>query len=195
MMLGLAILLLLMPAHVHAQGSYVEFYGQSLGVNNIGMSVLGGWALANISIGAIGWSQHSGQQAYFNQMNLFWNTVNLSIAGFALYNNLNSEYTLLPGGKLMEMQEKSQRLFLINGFIDVGYVATGFLLRNLASKYPKNESRLLGYGNAVILQGSFLFVFDLVMYGLQKSHRADFLQQLSFVPMHDAWGFVASLQF
>ncbi len=62
-------------------------------MNNIGMGILGGWALANITIGAYGWSQQSGQESYFHQMNLFWNTVNLGIAGFALYSNLTSDYS------------------------------------------------------------------------------------------------------
>ncbi len=60
-------------------------------------------------------------------MNLFWNTINLTIAGFALYSNLTSDYGLLSGNKLLEMQAKSQRIFLINGALDVGYIATGFI--------------------------------------------------------------------
>ncbi len=164
-------------------------------MNNIGMAVLGGWALANISIGAYGWSQYSGQESYFHQMNLFWNTVNLTIAGFALYSNLTSDYTQLSGDELLHMQEKTQRLFLINGAIDVGYVATGFFLKYLAPKYPKNEMRLKGYGNSVIFQGSFLFVFDLLMYGLHRNFRADFMPNLSFAPLQDAWGLALSYQF
>jgi hypothetical protein len=68
-------------------------------------------------------------------------------------------------------------------------------MKYLAKKYPKNEMRLRGYGNSVILQGSFLFVFDLIMYGLLRSHRADFLQQLSFSPMQDAYGLALTFQF
>jgi hypothetical protein len=188
--LGIALMLLLLalPLQVQGQEAYAEYYGESLRINNIGMAVLGSWALANISIGAYGWSQYSGQRSYFHQMNLFWNTVNLSIAGFALYSNLSADYSLLPGAELLEKQGKTQRLYLINAALDVGYVATGFLLKHLATRYPKNELRLRGYGNSVILQGSFLFVFDLVMYGILRSHRLDFLQQISLAPMQDAWG-------
>lgn len=193
--LGLALALLALPVSGQGQSSYVEFYGKSLELNNIGMGVLGGWALANITMGAYGWSQHSGQEAYFHQMNLFWNTVNLGIAGFALHSNLTSDYALLSGDELLNKQKISQRLFLINGGIDVAYVATGFFLKYLAPKYPKNEERLRGYGNSVILQGSFLFVFDLVMYGLHRNLRADFMQQLSFAPMQEAWGLALFYQF
>ncbi|MDX2430226.1 MAG: hypothetical protein QNK35_04795 [Bacteroides sp.] len=101
---GLALVLLALPLSGQGRSSYVEFYGKSIEMNNVGMGILGGWALANISIGAYGWSQQSGQSSYFHQMNLFWNTVNL------------------------------------------------------------------------------------VMYGLHRNLRADFLQQLSFAPMQEAWG-------
>lgn len=195
MTVGLILLFLILAVPVFGQDSYVDYYGKSLRINNIGMSVLGGWALANISVGAYGWSQQSGQRAYFHQMNLFWNTVNLTIAGVALYSNLTDDYALLSGNELLEKQLKIQRLYLINGALDVGYIATGFLLKYLAPRYPKNELRLRGYGNSVILQGSFLFVFDLIMYGLQRSHRTDFLQQLSFSPLPDAWGLALSLHF
>jgi hypothetical protein len=187
--------LLIFPFTAYGQAHYTAYYGESQRVNNIGMVVLGSWALANISIGAYGWSHYSGQRSYFHQMNLFWNTVNLGIAGFALYSNLTTDYALLSGEELMEMQYKTQRLYLINAALDVGYVATGFFLKYLAPKYPKNEWRLQGYGNSVILQGSFLFVFDLVMYGLQHSHRAGFLNQLSLSPMHQALGIALAFQF
>ena len=159
------------------------------------MAVLGGWALTNISVGAYGWSKYNGQRAYFHQMNMFWNVVNLSIAGVALYSNLSTEYSMLSDSELLDRQLKNQRLFLINGGLDVLYMGTGFLLKYLAPKYPKNEDRLLGYGNSVILQGAFLFVFDLVMYGLQRGHRLAFLDQLSFAPMQEAWGLALTFQF
>ena len=193
--IGISLLLLLMASTVQGQSEYVEYYGQSLRINNMGMAVLGSWALANISVGAYGWSQNTGQRAYFHQMNLFWNTVNLSIAGFALYSNLTSDYALLSGEELLEKQLRTQRLYLINAAIDVGYVSAGFLLRYLSTKNPKNEMRLRGYGNSVILQGSFLFVFDLVMYGVLQNQRLDFLQHLSFSPMQDAYGLALTFQF
>jgi hypothetical protein len=54
------------------------------------MYVLGGWAVVNNSSGAIGWANSNSSAKYLHQMNLFWNTVNPGIAGFVLYNNLNS---------------------------------------------------------------------------------------------------------
>jgi len=193
--IGIVLILLLLPSAVHAQGSYTDFYRENLRINNIGMVILGTWALTNISIGAYGWNQQTGQRAYFHQMNLFWNTVNLTIAGIALYGNLTSDYGLLTGSELLEKQLKTQHLYLINGALDVGYIAAGSLLKYIAPRYPNNEMRLRGYGNSVILQGSFLLVFDLVFFGLQRSHRTGFMDQLSLTPMHDAWGLILSFNF
>lgn len=192
--LSISAFLLAFSGGLQAQDGYAGYYPKSLKINTYGMAVLGGWALTNISVGAYGWSTYSGQRAYFHQMNLFWNVVNLSIAGVALYSNLSTEYSMFSDGELLDKQLKNQRLFLINGGLDVLYVGTGFLLKYLAPKYPKNEDRLLGYGNSVILQGAFLFVFDLVMYGLQRSHRLAFLDQLSFAPMQEAWGLALTFQ-
>jgi len=184
----LALVLLVLPLGLHAQGDPVDFYREALTINNTGMGVLGGWAVANITLGAYGWSRQDGQPAYFNQMNLFWNTVNLSIAGLALAGNLRLDYLTLPPPELMEMQAKSQRLYLINGALDVGYMGAGFFLRYLANRNPRHEDRLRGYGNSVILQGAFLFVFDLVMYGLHLSHRNNFMEQVTLAPAREAWG-------
>jgi len=159
------------------------------------MVVLGSWAILNISTGAYGWSRFNGSDQYFYQMNLFWNMVNLSIAGFALYSNIHTDYSSWDQGRFLEKQMKTQNLFLINAGLDVGYVGGGFLLRYLSDKYPEHSNRLKGYGNSVILQGAFLFVFDLVMYGVQRGHRGQFLEQLSQSSLTDAWGLALHIHF
>ena len=188
-------LLLVAPLVLKAQEDGGQFYRQSLEISNIGMGVLGGWAVANMTVGAYGWSQQTGQAAYFHQMNLFWNTVNLTIAGLSLNGNLRRDVSPYSDTELVEMQLKSQRLYLINGALDVAYAGMGFLLRHLSTRYPEHGPRLRGYGNSVILQGAFLFVFDLAMYGLQRNHRNNYLKQISFYPMPDRWGVVLSYRF
>ena len=75
-------------------------------------------------------------------------------------------------------------MFLINAGLDVAYMGTGFLLRHLSTRNYKRPELLLGYGNSVILQGGFLFLFDGVMYLIQKNHKLDFLgdMNLTMVP-------------
>ncbi len=190
------VILMIFAAFTAASGQehHQTFYEHSLKISNSGMMVLGSWALANIAVGAYGWNRYSGSQQYFHQMNLFWNTVNLAIAGIALHSNLTTDYSGWAADKILGRQMKTQRLFLINAGLDVAYMGAGILLKQIADRYPKNESRLIGYGNSVILQGAFLFVFDLVLYGIQRSHRLDFLETLSFQPMEGALGLTLALK-
>ncbi|MFO7935570.1 MAG: hypothetical protein R6U78_16020 [Bacteroidales bacterium] len=191
----IALFLWLVTTPVTGQNGYNEFYSESLSINNTGMVVLGSWAILNISTGAYGWIKNSGSNRYFHQMNLFWNVVNLSIAGFTLYSNITADYSTWEKSRILEKHLNTQNLFLINAGLDVAYMGGGFLLRHLSDKYPKNRFRLKGYGNSVILQGAFLFVFDLVLYGLQRGHRIHFLEQLSFTPISDALGIALHLKF
>ena len=188
-------LVLLMSVPVFSQDNYGNFYSRSLRINNTGMVVLGSWAILNISTGAYGWSRYTGGSKYFHQMNLFWNVVNLSIAGIAIYGNTHTDYSNWELGMFLEKHLKTQNFFLINAGLDIGYMGGGLLLRHFSGRSPNNGDRLKGYGNSVILQGAFLFVFDLVMYGLQRSHRGQFLDQLSFLPINDGWGLALQVTF
>ena len=168
-----AILFSLVTA-VSAQSGYNGFYEKSTSVNKTGMYVLGGWAIANIASGALGWSRTNGSTMRFHQMNLFWNTVNLTIAGVALYNYINTSGSALNPDEVMQQHQKAENLYLINAGLDVLYIGTGFFLKHLSTKKPKKEDLLLGYGNSIILQGAFLLVFDAVMWVIQRNNRLDF---------------------
>ncbi|WP_372950386.1 DUF6992 family protein [Mariniphaga sp.] len=177
----------------HGQGDYKTFYERSLKTNNTGMYILGSWAVANMVAGGWGWSQTTGQTKYFHQMNFFWNTVNLSIAGIALYSNLNASFSDFSTMEIMEKHTKTENLYLINAGLDVLYIGTGFLLKHLATKKPNRHDLLKGYGNSVILQGSFLFIFDLVLWKIQYDHRLNFIQNLSFNYLPEMSGFQLAL--
>jgi hypothetical protein len=158
----------------------IDFYKKSNQINTAGMYVLGGWAVANIAGGAVGWANSTGSTKYFHQMNVFWNSVNLGIAGFALYNNLNSDISLLAADEMLSKHIKTENLYLINAGLDVVYIGTGFLLKHFATTNPNKQDLLKGYGNSVFLQGGFLMAFDLIMWGIQRNHRLDFLKNAEF---------------
>lgn len=149
---------------VSAQDGTRQFDEVSLAASNAGMYVLGGWALANMAAGAYGWAAFEGEKKYFSQMNLFWNVVNISIAGIALYSNYSSDLLSMTGEELLARHLRTEKLFLINSGLDAGYIGAGFLMRHLSAKSEKRSDLLKGYGNAVIFQGAFLLVFDMVMY-------------------------------
>jgi hypothetical protein len=145
---ALLIIFLLGFGMLHAQDLSTEFYN----LNRSGMLVLGGWALANIGIS--GTASFFSLKPEFHHMNAMWNLVNLGIAGFG-YLTLQPDLTTMPG--LMDA-------YLFNAGLDVAYIVGGFLLMELSNRFPERSDQLIGFGKSVILQGSFLFIFDLVMY-------------------------------
>jgi hypothetical protein len=94
----------------------------------IGMCILLSWAVSNIIIGAIGWRLKKSVKMYFNQMNFFWNMVNLFIAIFALINIFQTNYELMSMQEFNDKQAHTEWLFLLNGFINFIYIAIGILL-------------------------------------------------------------------
>ncbi len=174
-----SLLIILLPAY--GQEDYREFYSKSLRTTNAGMYILGGWAVTNIASGAYGWSRSDGDTKYFHQMNLFWNTVNLSIAGYALYSNSRIDITAMDQYEIMESHTRTERILLINTALNVGYIGGGFLMRHFAGRSSNHRDLLKGYGNSVIMQGGFLLLFDFALYGILRTQRIDFLENVNVV--------------
>lgn len=167
------------------QGDYTEFFKTSMSTNKTGMYVLGGWAVANLATGAYGWANTTGSNRYFHQMNFFWNTINLGIAGFSFYSAAQMTPLRMSPQELMDTHIRFENLYLVNAGLDIAYMGTGFLLRHLSAKSQKRPELLMGYGNSVILQGGFLFLFDGVMYLVQRNHKLDFLGDMNLSVLQD----------
>jgi hypothetical protein len=174
------VLVLVSARMVNAQSLH-EFYMQSLDINKSGMYFLGGWAVANMATGTYGWLTHQGDKKYFHQMNAAWNVVNLAIAGYALWDALNTDVFAFREDEIMQRHIRTENIFLINAGLDVLYMAAGAWLIRASSGNEKRHDLLKGYGQSVILQGAFLFVFDLVKFGFQYNHRQGFINSISSV--------------
>ncbi|MCU0458077.1 MAG: hypothetical protein MUE37_03180 [Bacteroidales bacterium] len=177
----MSIIFLMTAITLRGQDVTATFGEASMAAGNGGMYVLGGWALANLAAGAYGWAAFEGEKKYFSQMNLFWNVINLSIAGIALYGNYSTDILSMTGEDLLARHLKTEKLFLINSGLDVGYMGAGFLMRHLSAKSEKRADLLMGYGNAVILQGGFLLVFDMVMYFIFRDIRPGIIEPVATV--------------
>jgi hypothetical protein len=143
---------------------------------------LGSWATSNFVVSGIGWATVPKSEAYyFHQMNVLWNTVNLGLAipGYFKAKNDNRTLTL---NETKKIQRKTQNIFLLNTGLDVVYISSGFLLRNTAQSNLSERDRFNGFGNALILQGGFLFIFDLAAYAIHKCHANKFLNPLEISP-------------
>ncbi len=170
---------LLLFTELMAQDYTGEFYIKHLKTQNTGMYILGSWAVANIATGAYGWSQFGGDSKYFHQMNAFWNAVNLGIAGLAIHNNMPIDPLTIAYEEALAEARNIEKILLINSGLDVGYIGVGFLLKHLASGSDKRMNLMTGYGNSLILQGSFLLVFDLILYGVLHAQHMHFLEGIS----------------
>jgi hypothetical protein len=93
-------------------------------------------------------------------MNAGWNTVNLALATTSLILDRPVE------------PQKLARVFWINAALDVGYMAGGLAMRQRGLRLE--QPNLVGWGDSILLQGSFLFVFDGVMgWKMQRFARQD----------------------
>ncbi|MEP7110062.1 MAG: hypothetical protein ABI760_18855 [Ferruginibacter sp.] len=161
----------------------LSFEIQRINTTKKGMLVLGSWSAANIIAGAIGTSTANGQARYFNQMNLIWRSTNLLFAGLGYWGATRENTNSLTLSRVILHQNKVEKTFLFNAGLDLAYVTTGLYLTE-RSKQKADPSKLKGYGNSVILQGGFLFLFDAVMYSLHQWHSkklANFIDKITVV--------------
>jgi len=130
------------------------------------MSVLGTWAVGNIAVGSILASKKTGEDKAFYQMNAMWNGVNLTLAGFGLYSAITTDPSSFGLYETFNEQQKLQKILLFNAGLDIAYMAGGLYLREKGKNTLDFEksTKHRGWGKSILLQGAFLFVFDLGTY-------------------------------
>lgn len=144
-----------------------KFLEERNNINRNGMYILGGWAIANIISGTVGNYSSGGKTKYFHQFNAVWNTVNLGIAVFGLTGISADPLSL---SESFSEFNSLQNLLLLNAGLDVAYIVSGFYLKERSKNAGSKNNLLIGYGNSLIMQGSFLLAFDLVLYFLHKNN-------------------------
>ena len=149
-----------------------------------GLAVLGGWGVGNLLVGGLATGQSEGSAHYFHQMNAGWGAVNLALAGtgyLAARRAAHAPQTDRAGA--VRQQLRTENLYLFNAGLDVAYVATGLYLlekgRNPTASGPADRWR--GYGQALLLQGGFLLLFDGVQAAAHHRHGRDLYPLLSCV--------------
>jgi len=145
-------------------------------INKYAMITLGSWAVGNMAVNGTLYRSGEKDRKYFYQMNVAWNAVNLAIAGFGLYGALNPDTTLTLFESIQQ-QASIEKILLFNSGLDVGYIMTGFYLKEKAKNSLKHYDRLKGYGNSLVLQGGFLFLFDVAVYFIQAGNH-DLIKKL-----------------
>ena len=130
------------------------------------MLVLGSWAVANMAAGAALQGNAEGTTKYFHQMNLGWNAINLTIAGLGYWGITRTDPSLFDLAQSIDGSHRFQKILLFNTGLDIGYMIGGAYLIERSKNTPidKNPDRLKGFGQSIILQGGFLFAFDLATF-------------------------------
>lgn len=167
-----------------AQSTLLNDFNQDrLQLQRRSMIVLGSWAVGNIAVGAIGASQTNGATRQFHLMNAGWNIINLGLAGLGYYQAVKTDPSTLDLYASIDAQHTIQKILLFNAGLDLGYMAGGLYLLERSKNANKNQDQLRGFGRSIILQGAFLFVFDLSVYALHASNNSkirDLLGKVSF---------------
>lgn len=140
------------------------------------MYALGGWAVGNFAVSGamIGFS--SGPDRYFHQMNIYWNIVNAGLAGMGLLaGNSGVGKNVL---QTLKAQHNTEKIYLLNAGLDVGYIFGGLYLTELAHRHPSRSDQFTGFGRSIVLQGGFLLVLDTVMYLIYRHQRKHKLEPI-----------------
>ncbi|SOD79888.1 DUF6992 family protein [Spirosoma fluviale] len=154
---------------------------------------LGSYALANIAVGAVAAGQTSAETKYFHKMNVYWNLVNLGIAGAGLVSSQKKNTDTESLADAVKQHENMKKILLLNTGLDVAYVVGGAYLRERGTNQPDKADQLRGYGKSIMLQGGFLFAFDLVNYFIFKN-RGDKQERLLLSATPDGVGLVLPIR-
>ena len=139
-------------------------------INEQLMLTLGSYAVGNFAVSGAGYFAAEDEYTKrFHEMNVMWNTVNFGLA-LPGYFKAKKNAGDWDATEMERQQRKTQSIFLINSAVDIGYIATGMYLRGEAENRLDEGDMFRGYGDSMILQGSFLFAFDLVAYAIHKRH-------------------------
>jgi asparagine N-glycosylation enzyme membrane subunit Stt3 len=78
-------------------------------------------------------------------------------------------------------QLRTENLYLFNAGLDVAYLATGLYLleKSRNPQSARSANRWRGYGHSLLVQGSFLLLFDGFQYGAHHRHGRDLYPLLS----------------
>jgi hypothetical protein len=149
-----------------------------------GFVVLGSWAALSIGAGLVGQGNATGERKQFYKATVIGGLVDLAFAGVGYFSSRKMAAEPHTVAETFRRQTLAEKLFLFSVGLDLGAITFGFYTKERANRFSgEKKDWLRGAGNALILQGIFLTVFDGVLYVLQtkngtRLHKA--LQNLRF---------------
>lgn len=174
--------------------SAVELSEKTLATNRTGMLVLGGWAAGNLLISGALLPRRNAADKYFHQMNVYWNLVNLGIAGLGYYNAVQAEAGNATSWSAMQDHFQTRQILMLNIGLNTAYIMTGVYLLERSRRGGEQADRLLGYGRSIIMQGAFLLLFDTALY-LFHQQNTGLAEQLTGTAWYNGNGLVLGYNF
>jgi hypothetical protein len=145
--------------------------------NRYGMLALGAWALGNIGWATAGLLTNDEDPARaFHLTNAAWNLVNGTIAIFGYFGSIKESHAELDLLDTLAADHNAEKLYLVNGALDVAYMMGGGWL--IAKGNLDQKDGLVGTGRSVILQGAFLLAFDATLFTLHWLRRKAFQKSI-----------------
>lgn len=135
------------------------------------MIVLTSWAGGNIGASVAGFVlTNSYEEKQFYIMNGAWGAINMC---FALPGLVSKPKPTGTWYDVQKHQTNVEKLFLANAALDLAYIMRGtyYLEKAKSEVDPLLEKRDRGFGNAIVIQGAGLFIFDLAMTFVHNRHR------------------------
>lgn len=130
-----------------------------------GLKVLGGWAIGNVAASSYLYFNTKGSDRSFNQMNVMFNGVNVIIVGASLLPKQKNDLDL---NKTLQWQSNTESTYIANAALDLLYSSVGLYLTEKAKNDLPRSAKWNGWGNALIMNGGFLFMFDTTMFVVHK---------------------------
>lgn len=155
---------LLPPAIADPIGRAVYARGVARKKHQLGGSIsLLTWSVANLGVGAGGWALADDTRwKAFHRANFLWNTINVAIAIPSVIGAAREDPTEWTLGSLMTSDRSLVLAYGINTGLDVAYVFAGAFLHEYGRRIDSDD--LVGTGWSLMIQGGYLFIYDLVMW-------------------------------
>lgn len=138
-----------------------------------GMLTFTTWTGVNLIGSTIGYFTTKGELKHFFEMNVYFNAVNAAIAVPGIIGAFRAKRTGIDFKQTVKKVQNTKTIYLVNGVLDLSYITAGFWLRE-AGKNPNRsnsaQTRFKGFGSSLIVQGSFLLIYDFIAYGFHTAN-------------------------
>jgi hypothetical protein len=114
--------------------------------------ILLGWGAVNVASGI---ALYTSDYRDFGVMNASWGAINAGIALLAMRDS-GANGTMPTYAEMLRQELQFNRIVALNTGLDVGYIIAGLWMMT-----EGRDSMIRQYGTSVVVQGAFLFAYDL----------------------------------